>query len=174
MKHNAELFSDFLVIGGGIAGLTFALKASEVGTVTVLTKAASSEANTAYAQGGIASVWSVDDSFESHIDDTLRSGAGLCDRVAVETIVREGPPAGREVIRLGTQFPRIEAGGEDEYDLGREGGHSHRRVLHAQDLTGREIMRALTEAAAARPNIRTLENHVAINLLVETPSAGRP
>src|ERR1700677_396694 len=178
MRHNAQLFSDFLVIGGGIAGLTFALKASEIGTVTVLTKAGSSEANTAYAQGGIASVWSVDDSFESHIDDTIRAGAGLCDRAAVETIVREGPEAVRELIRLGTRFTRVEAGGPDdnelEYDLGQEGGHSHRRVLHAQDLTGREIMRALTEAAAARPNIRTLENHVAINLLVEPPSAGRP
>src|ERR1700678_490860 len=178
MRHNAQLFSDFLVIGGGIAGLTFALKASEVGTVTVLTKAGSSEANTAYAQVGIASVWSVDDSFESHIDDTIRAGAGLCERAAVETIVREGPAAVRELIRLGTRFTRVEAGGPDdnelEYDLGQEGGHSHRRVLHAQDLTGREIMRALTEAAAARPNIRTLENHVAINLLVETPSAGKP
>src|SRR6202161_4833467 len=178
MRHNAQLFSDFLVIGGGIAGLTFALKASEVGSVTVLTKAGSSEANTAYAQGGIASVWSVDDSFESHIEDTLRAGAGLCDRAAVETIVREGPEAVRELIRLGTRFTRVEAGGPDdnelEYDLGQEGGHSHRRVLHAQDLTGREIMLALTEAAAARPNIRTLENHVAINLLVETPSAGKP
>src|SRR5271157_3264754 len=178
MRHNAQLFSDFLVICGGIAGLTFALKASEVGTVTVLTKADSSEANTAYAQGGIASVWSVDDSFESHVEDTLRAGAGLCDRAAVETIVREGPEAVRELIRLGTRFTRVEAGGPDEsgleYDLGQEGGHSHRRVLHAQDLTGREIMRALTEAAAARPNIRTLENHVAINLLVENPAAGKP
>src|SRR5271166_1156286 len=178
MRHNAQLFSDFLVIGGGIAGLTFAIKASEVGTVTVLTKAGSSEANTAYAQGGIASVWSVDDSFESHIDDTIRAGAGLCDRAAVETIVREGPEAVRELIRLGTRFTKVETGGTDdtelEYDLGQEGGHSHRRVLHAQDLTGREIMRALTAAAAARPNIRTLENHVAINLLVETPSAGQP
>jgi L-aspartate oxidase len=178
MRHNAQLFSDFLVIGGGIAGLTFAIKASEVGTVTVLTKAGSTEANTAYAQGGIASVWSVDDSFESHIEDTLRAGAGLCDRAAVETIVREGPEAVRELIRLGTRFTRVEADGPDdnelEYDLGQEGGHSHRRVLHAQDLTGREIMRALTEAAAARPNICTLENHVAINLLVETPTAGRP
>src|SRR5712671_7793 len=118
MKHNAELFSDFLVIGGGIAGLTFALKASDVGTVTVLTKAGSSEANTSYAQGGIASVWSVDDSFESHIEDTLRAGAGLCDRAAVETIVREGPETIRELVRLGTRFTRIETGGEDEYDLG--------------------------------------------------------
>src|SRR6266853_5104219 len=167
MRHNAQLFSDFLVIGGGIAGLTFAIKAAEVGTVTVLTKAGSSEANTSYAQGGIASVWSVDDSFESHIEDTLRSGAGLCNRAAVEAIVRDGPEAVRELIALGTHFTRIEEGGEDEYDLGREGGHSHRRVLHAQDLTGREIMRALGEAARARPNIRVLENHVAVNLLIE-------
>src|SRR5580693_3384626 len=175
MRHNAQLFSDFLVIGGGIAGLTFALKASEVGTVTVLTKAGSSEANTAYAQGGIASVWSVDDSFESHIEDTIRAGAGLCDRNAVETIVREGPAAVRELIRLGTQFTRIEAGGEDEYDVGREGGHSHRRVLHAQDLTGREIMRALGAAASARENIRVLENHVAVNLLIKKDRAtGKP
>src|SRR5713226_5760982 len=149
MRHNAQLFSDFLVIGGGIAGLTFAIKASEVGTVTVLTKAGSSEANTAYAQGGIASVWSVDDSFESHIDDTIRAGAGLCNRCAVETIVRDGPEVVRELIRLGVHFTKVPVGNEDEYDLGREGGHSHRRVLHAQDLTGREIMRALSEAAAA-------------------------
>ncbi len=178
MKHRSPLNSDFLVIGGGIAGLAFALAASEVGTVTVLTKAGSREANTNYAQGGIASVWSVDDSFESHIEDTLRAGAGLCDRAAVETIVCAGPDAVRELIRLGTRFTRVEANGADdhevEYDLGREGGHSHRRVLHAQDLTGREIMRALTEAAAARPNIRTLENHVAVNLLIESPSVGRP
>src|ERR1700676_5755297 len=117
MKHNAQLFSDFLVIGGGIAGLTFAIKASEVGTVTVLTKAGSTEANTSYAQGGIASVWSVDDSFESHIEDTLRAGAGLCDRNAVETIVREGPEAVRELIRLRTPFPRGEKGGPDDNEL---------------------------------------------------------
>src|SRR5579885_2316954 len=146
---NREFQSDFLVIGGGIAGLMFAIRAAEFGTVTVLTKAASTEANTAYAQGGIASVWSVHDSFESHIEDTLRAGAGLCDRAAVESIVREGPDVVRELIRLGTRFSRIEHGGEDEFDLGREGGHSHRRVLHAQDLTGQEIMRALTEAASA-------------------------
>jgi L-aspartate oxidase len=175
MKQSSRFDSDFLVIGGGIAGLMFAIQAAEVGSVIVLTKAASSEANTAYAQGGIASVWSVDDSFESHIDDTMRAGAGLCDRNAVETIVREGPAAVRELIRLGTRFTRIEAGGEDEYDLGREGGHSHRRVLHAQDLTGREIMRALGEAAAARSNIRVLENHVAVNLLIKKDRAtGKP
>jgi len=166
--------SDFLVIGGGIAGLLFAIKASKFGSVTVLTKAASDEANTAYAQGGIASVWSVDDSFESHVDDTLRAGAGLCNRTAVETIVREGPEAVRELIALGTRFTRVEEGGEDEYDLGREGGHSHRRVLHAQDLTGREIMRALGEVAHTRHDIRMLENHIAVNLLVERDTKGRP
>ena len=175
MKQTSRFDSDFLVIGGGIAGLMFALRASEFGSVTVLTKAASSEANTSYAQGGIASVWSVDDSFESHVDDTLKAGAGLCDRNAVETIVREGPATVRELIRLGTQFTRIEAGSEDEYDLGREGGHSHRRVLHAQDLTGREIMRALGEAASTRENIRVLENHVAVNLLIKKDRAsGKP
>ncbi|HUY29280.1 MAG TPA: L-aspartate oxidase [Candidatus Binataceae bacterium] len=169
-----QFSTDFLVIGGGIAGLMFALAASESGSVTVLTKAGSTEANTNYAQGGIASVWSVDDSFESHVADTLRAGAGLCDPAAVESIVRDGPDVVRDLIRFGTRFSRIEHGGEDEYDLGREGGHSHRRVLHAQDLTGQEIMRALTEAARARGNIRTLENHVAINLLVEGPARGRP
>ncbi|MGH7933972.1 MAG: L-aspartate oxidase [Candidatus Binataceae bacterium] len=174
MQQHSGLYSDFIVIGGGIAGMIFAIKASEFGTVTVLTKAASDEANTAYAQGGIASVWSVDDSFESHIEDTLRAGAGLCNRTAVETIVRDGPDAVRELIALGTRFTRVEEGGEDEYDLGREGGHSHRRVLHAQDLTGREIMRALGETARARPNIRVLENHVAINLLVERRANDQP
>lgn len=169
---NDSFHSDFLVIGGGIAGLIFAIKASEAGTVTVLTKAASSEANTAYAQGGIASVWSVDDSFESHVDDTLRAGAGLCNRHAVETIVRDGPEAVRELIALGTRFTRVEEGGEDEYDLVREGGHSHRRVLHAQDLTGREIMRALGEAAASRRNVRILENKIAVNLLIERSAHG--
>lgn len=165
--------SDYLVIGGGIAGLLFAIEASKTGSVIVLTKAASSEANTAYAQGGIASVWSVDDSFESHVQDTLRAGAGLCNREAVEAIVRDGPAVVRELIELGTRFTRIEEGGEDEYDLGREGGHSHRRVLHAQDLTGREIMRALGEAARQRPNIQFLEDHVAIDLLVEKDGARR-
>src|ERR1700737_1240818 len=175
MKNSTSTGSDFLVIGGGIAGLIFAIRASEIGSVTILTKADSSEANTAYAQGGIASVWSVDDSFESHIEDTLRAGAGLCNRHAVETIVRDGPEAVRELIALGTRFTRVEEGGEDEYDLGREGGHSHRRVLHAQDLTGREIMRALGEAAASRRNIRVLENKIAVNLLIEAgvQDAGR-
>src|SRR5262249_45795837 len=133
MKHRFQ--SDFLVIGGGIGGLMFAIRAAEFGTVTVLTKAESTEANTAYAQGGIASVWSVHDSFESHINDTWRAGAGLCDRAAVESIVREGPDVVRELIRLGTRFSKLEHGDEDEYDLGRGGGHSHRRRLRTPEVS---------------------------------------
>src|SRR5579862_2866968 len=128
---NTQIASDFLVIGGGIAGLSFALKAAAIGNVAVLAKAGSADANTSYAQGGIASVWSVDDSFESHIEDTLKAGAGLCNRAAVEAIVRDGPEAVRELIRLGTRFTRVETEGNEidselEYDLGQEGGHSHR------------------------------------------------
>src|ERR1700682_5446653 len=110
MKNGTSTGSDFLVIGGGIAGLIFAIKASAVGSVTVLTKVASDEANTAYAQGGIASVWSVDDSFESHIEGPLKAGRGLCNRAAVESIVRDGPEAVRDLIDFGTQFTRVEEG----------------------------------------------------------------
>src|SRR5579875_3602098 len=157
MPNSLNVTTDFLVIGGGIAGLSFALKAATLGRVAVLVKAGSADANTSYAQGGIASVWSVDDTFESHVEDTLKAGAGLCNRTAVEAIVRDGPEVVRELIRLGTRFTRVPEGNEDEYDLGREGGHSHRRVLHAQDLTGREIMRALGEAVAVNPAIKVLE-----------------
>jgi len=167
MPQSPDITSDFLVVGGGIAGLSFALKAAAIGSVAVLAKAGSADANTSYAQGGIASVWSVDDSFESHVEDTLRAGAGLCNRAAVEAIVRDGPEVVRELIRLGTRFTRVTEGNEHEYDLGREGGHSHRRVLHAQDLTGQEIMRALWEAVRTTPNIRFYDEHLAIDLLIE-------
>jgi len=170
MPQSPDITSDFLVIGGGIAGLSFALKAAAIGSVAVLAKAGSADANTSYAQGGIASVWSVDDSFESHVEDTLRAGAGLCNRAAVEAIVRDGPEVVRELIRLGTRFTRVTEGNEHEYDLGREGGHSHRRVLHAQDLTGQEIMRALWEAVRTTPNIRFYDEHLAIDLLIENRS----
>jgi L-aspartate oxidase len=166
--------SDYLVIGGGIAGLIFALEAARDGTVIVLTKASSAEANTAYAQGGIASVWSLEDSFESHIKDTLVAGAGLCKTEAVETIIRDGPATVRELIRLGTHFSQVDTAGEVEYDLGREGGHTHRRILHAQDFTGREIMRALGEAVAAHSNIKIIENQIAISLLIDRKSEAVP
>ncbi len=173
MENQTRIESDFLVIGGGIAGLMFALKAAEAGSVVVLTKASEADANTSYAQGGIASVWSVEDSFEAHIADTMRAGAGLCDRAAVETIVREGPLAVRDLIEIGTRFTKVEQGDGNEYDLGREGGHSFRRVLHAQDLTGREIMRALTEAVSSKPAIRVYEHHLALDLLVRSEPSGK-
>jgi L-aspartate oxidase len=126
------------------------------------------ESNTVYAQGGIASVWSPDDSFESHIEDTLVAGAGLCKREAVELVVRDGPDRIRDLIALGTSFSRRESSIDDpDYDLGREGGHSHRRILHASDATGREIMRALVTALQQQPAIRVLESHAAIDLITD-------
>jgi len=159
--------ADFLVIGGGLAGLAFALRAARTGTVLVLNKDRLPESATAYAQGGIASVWSPEDSFEDHIEDTLIAGAGLCHRDIVETVVREGPEHIRDLIALGTHFTRSEPGEDSDYDLGREGGHSHRRILHASDATGREIMRALGAAVRAEPNIRVLERHLAIDLITD-------
>ena len=158
--------ADFLVIGSGLAGLTFALRAARRGAVLVLSKDRLPESATNYAQGGIASVWSPEDSFEAHVEDTLIAGAGLCHRDLVELVVREGPERIRELIALGTHFSR-HSSEDPEYDLGREGGHSHRRILHASDATGREIMRALVAAVRAEPNIRVLERHLAIDLLTD-------
>jgi L-aspartate oxidase len=159
--------ADFLVIGSGLAGLTFALKAAAHGTVMVLTKSVLPESNTAYAQGGIASVWSAEDSFEDHVEDTVAAGAGLCHRDVVELVVREGPQRVRELIALGTCFSRHDATEDPEYDLGQEGGHRHRRILHASDATGREIMRALVAAIREQPRIQVLERHLAVDLLTD-------
>jgi L-aspartate oxidase len=159
--------SDFLVIGSGLAGLSFALKAARLGSVTVLTKDRLPESATAYAQGGIASVWSAEDSFEEHSQDTMTAGAGLCHPDIVDLVVREGPERIRDLIALGTQFS-LRPGTEDrEYDLGREGGHSHRRILHASDETGREIMRVLVEHVRRQRNIVVRERHLAVDLLVD-------
>lgn len=163
--------SDFLVIGSGIAGLTFALRAAQHGSVVVLTKDRLPESATEYAQGGIASVWSPEDSFELHSDDTMGAGAGLCHADVVDLVVREGPERVRELIGLGAEFSRRGGEFEDEYDLGREGGHTKRRVLHASDATGREIMRTLVEAVHAHDNIRVFERHMSIDLLVDAKLA---
>jgi L-aspartate oxidase len=159
--------ADFLVIGSGLAGLTFALRAARHGTVLVLSKDRLPESATNYAQGGIASVWSPEDSFDAHVEDTLVAGAGLCHRDLVQLVVREGPDRIRDLIALGTHFSRRDSSEDPEYDLGREGGHSHRRILHASDATGREIMRALVAAVRAEPTIRVLERHLAIDLLTD-------
>lgn len=160
---------DCLVIGSGIAGLWFALKAAEFGTVGIITKKTRAESNTNYAQGGIAAVMGQDDSFEIHRRDTLEAGAGLCRDDVVQTIVTEGPALVRELIDVGVKFSASAAG---EYDLGREGGHTRRRVLHAGDITGREIERALLAAVAAHKNISVFENMLAIDLIT-TEKLGR-
>jgi L-aspartate oxidase len=162
---------DFLVLGSGIAGLSFALKVAPHGRVAIVTKKQRAESNTNYAQGGIASVWAADDSFEAHVEDTLTAGAGLCHRDLVELVVREGPARIRDLIALGTHFSRRDQHDDPEYDLGQEGGHSHRRILHASDATGREIMRALVAAVRAEPNIQVLERHLAIDLLSDAEIA---
>src|SRR3954454_14136717 len=167
---------DFLVLGSGIAGLSFALKVAPRGRVAIITKKDRAESNTNYAQGGIAAVTSKEDSFEMHVRDTLEAGAGLCKEAVVRTIVQEGPARVHELIELGMRFSEREAaiaGGTRELDLGKEGGHSARRILHAKDVTGREIERALLAAVAAQKNIHIFENHFAIDLIT-TQKLGKP
>src|SRR6266702_1539088 len=159
---------DFLVLGSGIAGLFYALKVAPHGRVGIFTKKDSAESNTNYAQGGIAAVTSKEDSVELHVRDTLEAGAGLCKEQVVRTIIQEGPARIAELIGLGMHFSQREASrsnGARELDLGKEGGHSRRRILHAKDVTGREIERALLAAVAAQPNIEVFENHFAIDLI---------
>src|SRR4051794_32489261 len=158
---------DYLIIGSGIAGLTFALGVADHGSVAMVTKARSDESTPWYAQGGAARVWSPADSFESHIADTLTAGAGLCHEDVVAMVVRDGPERIRELIALGTHFDSHPAGDAIEYDLGREGGHSQRRVLHAGDLTGQEIVRALSVAVRRHPNVTIFENALAVDLITD-------
>src|SRR5580693_7262111 len=159
---------DYIVLGSGIAGLSFALKVAPHGRVAIVTKKDRAESNTNYAQGGIASVTSKEDSFELHVQDTLEAGAGLCKESVVRTIVEEGPARIAELIELGVKFSERDAPSEDggkELDLGREGDHSKRRILHARDVTGREIEHALLNAVSRQPNIEIFENHIAIDLI---------
>ena len=156
---------DFVVIGSGIAGLTFALKAARHGSVAVITKRKGADTNTAWAQGGVACVTSEEDSFELHVRDTLNAGAGLCDEATVRTIVTEGPERIRELIELGLHFDEREVSGHRELDLGREGGHSKRRVLHVQDVTGKEIEETLLRELGRQSHVDLLENHMAVDLI---------
>ncbi|HTY20663.1 MAG TPA: L-aspartate oxidase [Geobacteraceae bacterium] len=156
-----KIDSDFLVIGSGIAGLAFALQASRHGRVAVITKREIAESATNYAQGGIASVFSEEDTFAAHIDDTLTAGAGICHEDVVRMVVEEGPEVIRNLIDWGVKFTIS----GDSYDLTREGGHSQRRVLHTDDATGREIERALVAAVRANENIDIYEHHIAIDLI---------
>lgn len=155
--------TDFLVIGSGIAGLSFALQTATLGKVAIVTKKEVTESATNYAQGGIASVYSSEDSFASHVQDTLVAGAGICHEDVVKMVVEEGPGIIKRLIEWGVNFTTS----GDTYDLTREGGHSQRRILHAEDVTGREVERALAEAAQAHPNITIYDNHIAIDLITE-------
>jgi L-aspartate oxidase len=158
--------TDFLVIGSGIAGLYYALHVADHGRVTIVTKLDPAESSTQYAQGGIATVLGQEDSFESHVADTLRVGAGLCKEEIVRLTVEEGPRHIRRLMQLGVEFTR---GGDDSLDLGREGGHSHRRVVHADDLTGQELERVLLEAVRRHPSCQLLDHHMAVDLLTTAP-----
>jgi L-aspartate oxidase len=155
--------TDVLIIGSGIAGLYAALKLSDKNSIVIVTKKNSAESNTNYAQGGIASVMSQHDSFESHIKDTLNAGAGLCKKDAVEIMVNEGPERIEDLMEIGTRFTMKNG----KLDLAKEGGHSTNRIVHAADLTGREVERALLTAVSEKENITLLENHLAIDLITE-------
>ena len=157
---------DFLVVGSGIAGLSFAIRAAEIGTVVIVTKKKEVDCATNLAQGGIAAVLSKDDSFDLHVQDTLKAGGGLCDKNVVKIVVEEGPDRIKELIDIGVGFIRDEED-QNELNLGKEGGHSRRRVAHAYDLTGREIERALLETAKAHPSIKILENRNCIDLILQ-------
>ena len=163
---------DYLIIGSGLAGLTAALQAAKHGQVIVVTKATAEQCNTRYAQGGIACVVDHDDTFEAHIADTLTAGAGLCHPDVVRDIVKAGPARMRDLEELGLRFTRRgevrETHSQEEanqFDLGREGGHSARRVLHAGDITGREVSEVLLARCRENPNITILEYHLAVDLI---------
>jgi L-aspartate oxidase len=160
--------TDFLVIGSGVAGLTYALKTAQCypgKKITVITKAQADETNTKYAQGGIAGVMDeMKDSFNKHIEDTLIAGDGLCDPEIVEMVVKEGPERIREIIEWGAQFDKTESG---EFALGREGGHSEFRILHHKDVTGKEIERALLETLKSLPNIELIHHCFVVDIITQ-------
>jgi L-aspartate oxidase len=166
-----EFRTDFLILGSGIAGLSLAIKASALGSIAIVTKKEKFESNTNYAQGGIAAVTDKSDNFEDHIQDTMVCGAGLCNKEVVEFIVKEAPPRIQELIDWGVNFTKSETD-PNLYDLGREGGHNRRRILHAKDFTGQEIERALNEKVSNLKNIFVYENHIGIDLITQKDANG--
>jgi L-aspartate oxidase len=159
-----KIETDFLVVGSGIAGLSFALKVADRGKVILITKSNADESNTKYAQGGIAAVWDESDSIEKHVADTLNAGAGLCNEAIVRMVVEEGRNRVKELIDLGTKFDKAENG---EYDLAKEGGHSESRILHHKDITGFEIERALLQQIRQHKNITVYDHYYAIDIITQ-------
>jgi L-aspartate oxidase len=155
---------DFLVVGSGLAGLSFALKVAKKGSVAIISKTELTETNTSFAQGGIAAVLYAPDDTKKHVQDTLVAGAGLCDKDIVEMVAREAPAQIEELIQWGTEFDREKDG---KFDLAKEGGHSERRILHHKDSTGAEIQRALSEQVKNHPNIDTYEHFFAIDVITQ-------
>ncbi|CAL5368157.1 unnamed protein product [Camellia sinensis] len=162
LRDGSTKYFDFSVIGSGVAGLRYALEVAKHGTVAVITKAEPHESNTNYAQGGVSAVLCPSDSVENHMQDTIVAGAYLCDEETVRVVCTEGPDRIRELIAMGASFDHGEDG---NLHLAREGGHSHHRIVHAADMTGREIERALLEAVVDDPNIFMFQHHFAIDLL---------
>lgn len=156
--------TDYLIIGSGIAGLSYALQVADTGKVTIVTKSDIGDCNTDYAQGGIACVMYPPDSFEKHIEDTLICGAGLCDPAAVGQVVTQAPGAIKQLISWGTKFDKDHGG---RYELAREGGHSEHRILHHKDITGHEIERSLIRQVKRHPNIVIYEHHFAVDILTQ-------
>jgi len=158
---------EFLVLGSGLAGLFYALRVAEHGRVAIVTKRATEDSATSWAQGGIAAVFADDDSFDDHQRDTLTAGAGLCHEDVVQYVVERAPGVIESLVKLGVHFDPAEAGASagSGFALGREGGHTRRRILHHRDATGREIERALVERARAHPNIAFFEQHLGVDLV---------
>lgn len=173
VDKESRIECEYLIIGTGIAGLYAALKAAEYGRVVVITKVRADECNTRYAQGGIACVIAEGDSFEAHVKDTLRAGAGLCREDVVRRIVSLGPRCIEDLLNWGIHFtlkdeleaPSVPNSGSPDFDLGQEGGHSQRRVLHSGDVTGQEIVRVLLGECRKHPDIELYENHIAVDLI---------
>ena len=164
-EHSMEMRTDYLIIGSGVAGLSFALQAAKSGSVAIMTKKEKMETSTNYAQGGIASVFAPDDSLEMHIRDTLESGCGLCNEDVVRMVVKEGPERIRDLISLGVRFSQTE---KKTLDLGMEGGHTKRRIVHTKDRTGQELEKVLLDRVEGHDNITILENHIAIDLITKS------
>jgi L-aspartate oxidase len=161
--------TDFLVIGSGVAGLSYALKVAQFGRVTIITKKKIYKTNTALAQGGVAAVFSKTDSFKEHVADTLAAGDGLCAEDVVNMVVTNGPERIRELVDIGAHF-NLDGEGKYDFSLGREGGHSQNRIIHAKDLTGKEIEDVLVSNVEQHENITILENRTAVNLITYSTS----